>query len=184
MCGSVRVVHVTGRAASLCVWYMFKSTKRTSVTPLLSKLHWLPIAQRIEYTVSSICYSVAVGTAPAPPYISDLLELYHLSRSLRSTADSHTFKVPMMKKKSTGLCAFLHVGPCTWNKLPYSLRHSPSIPHLSLKFISKHHFIAQLILIHQPCVCVGEGGCMDRYSFCMRVCLHGLSFLFPCCPFL
>ena len=51
---------VQNRSARL----MFKSTKRTLVSPLLSRLHWHPIAQRIKYKVSSICYSVVLGTAP------------------------------------------------------------------------------------------------------------------------
>ena len=105
---------------------IFKSTNCTSVTPLLSKLYWLPIAQRIEYKVSSICYSVVLGTAHT--YISDLPELYQPSRSSRSAAVSRTFRLPMMKKKSRGLREFSPVGPCTRNKLPYSLRHSPFTP--------------------------------------------------------
>ena len=107
-----------------------RSTKRISVTPLLSKLHCLPMVQRIEYTVSSTCYSVVLGTAP--PYISDLLELFQPSRSLHSAADSRIFRVPMKKKKSRGFRALSHVGPCTWNKLRFSMCHSRSIPQFKV----------------------------------------------------
>ena len=37
---------------------IFKTSKRTHASPLLNKLHWLQIAQRIEYKVSSMCYDV------------------------------------------------------------------------------------------------------------------------------
>ena len=33
---------------------IFKTSKRSHASPLLTKLHWLPIAQRIEYKVSSM----------------------------------------------------------------------------------------------------------------------------------
>ena len=42
---------------------IFKTSKRTHASPLLTKLHWLPIAQRIEYKVSSVCYDVVSNTA-------------------------------------------------------------------------------------------------------------------------
>ena len=37
---------------------IFKTFKCTHVSPLLAKLHWLPIAQRIDYKISSLCYDV------------------------------------------------------------------------------------------------------------------------------
>ena len=127
-----------------------------SVTPLHSKLHCLPMVQRIEYTVLSTCYSVVLGTAP--PYIYDLLELYQPSRSLHSAADNHIFRVPMKKKKSRGFRALSHVGPCTWNKLRFSMCHSRSIPQFKVN--QKQHCSARLILqlpVHNSsamCVCV------------------------------
>ena len=50
--------------------------------------------------------------------------------------NGRTFRVPMMKKKSKGLRAFSHVGPFTLNKLPYSQRHSPSIPQNGILYRS------------------------------------------------
>ena len=71
---------------------IFKTSKRTHASPLLTKLHWLPVAQRIEYKISSMCYDVVSETAS--PYLSDLLHLYIPSCSLRSLADTCTFQVP------------------------------------------------------------------------------------------
>ena len=71
---------------------IFKTSKCTHVSPLLAKLHWLPIAQRIDYKISSLCYDVISDTAPL--YLSDPLRLYVPSRSLRSSADTHIFRMP------------------------------------------------------------------------------------------
>ena len=75
----------------------FKSFKCTNVSPFLAKLHWLPIAQRIDYKISSLCYDVVSDTAPL--YLPDLLCLYVPSRSLRSSADTRIFRIPTRKKK-------------------------------------------------------------------------------------
>ena len=101
---------------------IFKTSKCTHVSPLLAKLHWLPIAQRIDYKISFLCYNVASDTALL--YLSDLLCLNVPSRSLRSSADTHIFRIPTQKKKFKGQHAFSHLGPVTWNKLPYSVRHA------------------------------------------------------------
>ena len=79
---------------------IFKTSKCTHVSPLLAKLHSLPIAQRIDYKISSLCYNVVSDTAPL--YLSDLHCLYVPSRSLRSSADTRIFRIPTRKKNSKG----------------------------------------------------------------------------------
>ena len=69
-----------------------------------------------------MCYDVVTDTAPL--YCSVLLHLYVPSRSLRSSADTRIFRIPRRKKKFQGQRAFSHLGPDTWNKLPYSVRHA------------------------------------------------------------
>ena len=100
---------------------IFKTSKCTHASSLLTKLHWLPIAQRIEYKVSSMCYDVVSETAP--PYLSDLLHLYILSRSSGSSADIRTFRITKRKEKSQGQRNFPHPGPVTWNKFPHPVRY-------------------------------------------------------------
>ena len=108
---------------------IFKASGRTHVSPLLAKLHWLPMAQKIADKISSLCNDVVSDTALL--YFSDLLCLYVPSRSLRSSADTRIFRISLMsklvttrKKKFQGQRAFSHLGPVTWNKLPYSVRHA------------------------------------------------------------
>ena len=100
----------------------FSKPPNAHVSPLLAKVYWLPIAQRIDYKIFSLCYDVVSDTALL--YLSDLLCLHVPSCSLRSSADTHIFQIPIRKKKFQGQHAFSHLSPVTWNKLPYSVRHA------------------------------------------------------------
>ena len=53
---------------------VFKSSKHCHVSPLLRSLHWLPITKRIDYDLSSLCFSVIIGTGPE--YLSELFTIY------------------------------------------------------------------------------------------------------------
>ena len=44
-------------------------------TPLLEKLHWLPISERIKYKVACMCFSAINGSGSA--YLSELLHCLH-----------------------------------------------------------------------------------------------------------
>ena len=43
-------------------------------TPLLEKLHWLPISERFKLKVACMCFSAINGSGPA--YLSELLHVY------------------------------------------------------------------------------------------------------------
>ncbi len=58
-------------------------TKRSAhITPILIKLHWLPVSSRITYKILLLTFKSLNGLAP--PYLSDLLSPYVPPRSLRS----------------------------------------------------------------------------------------------------
>lgn len=101
---------------------VFRCPKRTHTTPLLRALHWLPIAQRIDYKLSSMCYNFFNQTAPHA--LTEILTVYTPSRSLRSSADTKMLKVPRRDKKTQGQRSFSYIGPVTWNSLPLSVRDS------------------------------------------------------------
>ena len=42
-----------------CLTHFQNLQTHTHVSPLLCKLHWIPIAQRIDYKISSSCYDVS-----------------------------------------------------------------------------------------------------------------------------
>ncbi|KAJ8384764.1 hypothetical protein AAFF_G00198500 [Aldrovandia affinis] len=64
---------------------VFNQPKFTHVTPLLSSLHWLPIAARIRFKSLVLAFQAARGTAP--PYLQSLITPYTPSRPLRWQTD-------------------------------------------------------------------------------------------------
>ena len=67
-------------------------------TPLLEKLHWLPISERIKYKVACMCFSAINGSGPA--YLSELLHVYNPSRTLRSSSDTRMLEIQQYKRNS------------------------------------------------------------------------------------
>ncbi len=57
---------------------IFNEPKRTHVTPLFIKVHWLPIAARIKFKGLMFAYKTTSGSAPL--YLNSLLQTYMPSR--------------------------------------------------------------------------------------------------------
>ena len=79
---------------------IFKTYKRTHVSPLLAKLQWLSIAQRIQYKTSSLCYDIVSDTAPL--YLSDLLCLLSLPAHCVLLLTPASFEFQQERKSSKG----------------------------------------------------------------------------------
>ena len=60
------------------------ASKSDHITPILFKLHWLPVKERITFKLLLITFKALHGQAPS--YISELLNIYQPSRSLRSSS--------------------------------------------------------------------------------------------------
>ena len=103
---------------------IFRVNHRQPSTPLLVKLHWLPVSERVKYKTACICYNIVIGSAPC--YLSDLVSLYTPSRSLRSSTDCRLLRQGRYKRKSHGFRSFAIHGPHLWNSLPFHIRHSTS----------------------------------------------------------
>ena len=104
---------------------VLKKRKRDHASPLLRKLHWLPIDKRIQYKMATLCFRCLNGSAPT--YLSDLLELYVPSRQLRSSSDKTKLKVYTPKFKTFGERSFVYLAPKVWNSLPRNLRESQNV---------------------------------------------------------
>ena len=74
-------------------------------TPLLEKIHWLPISERIKYKVACMCFSAINGSGPA--YLSELLHVYTPSRALLSSSDTRMLKIQQYKTQEPWLSCFL-----------------------------------------------------------------------------
>ena len=131
----------------VCVWISLLRFKHNSVArlvllaprhhhskPLLEKLHWLPISQRIKYKVACMCFSAISGSGPA--YLSELLHVYTPSRILRSSSDTRMLEIQQYKRKTHGFRTFSCFGPHIWNYvelLPQDLRHCPTLSSFKAK---------------------------------------------------
>ena len=63
-----------------------KISIRDPITNILRELHWLPVSKRWHYKLLVLTYKTLHGTTPA--YICEMLNWYHPSRPLRSSAFS------------------------------------------------------------------------------------------------
>ena len=97
-------------------------------TPILEKLLWLPILERIKYKVVCVYFSAINGSGPA--YLSELLNVYTPSRTPHSSSDTRMLKIQQYKRKTLGFRIFSCFGPHIWNPLPQDFRYIAQPCHL------------------------------------------------------
>ena len=87
------------------------------ITPVLKKLHWLPITARIHYKIALLTYKVISTQQPA--YLAGLIRRYQPTRTLRPSSrrvlDSDTPRTMFASR------AFCFAAPKIWNELPKTL---------------------------------------------------------------
>ena len=88
------------------------------ITPALTKLHWLPIKQRITFKIATLTFKTLQNKQPS--YLHDLLHVHTPSRSLRS-ANLNLLEIPRIDSE-TGRRSFSFASSSVWNSLPLSLR--------------------------------------------------------------
>ena len=89
------------------------------VTPLLKKLHWLPIQHRILFKYNLLVFK-AINLSQ-PPYLSALIRLSSLTHGNRLSISS------TRPKKHIGRRGFAVAAPAEWNKLPQTVRSQQTI---------------------------------------------------------
>jgi hypothetical protein len=100
-----------------------RSHRRADAAPILKKLHWLPIRQRVLFKMALLAYKAREATAPE--YLVTLLQTYGSGRILRSSVAPRLF-VPRTRTE-IGKRAFAVAAPSVWNSLPGSVRLSDSV---------------------------------------------------------
>ena len=105
-------------------WYLLRVDCR--ITPLLIKLHWLPIHSRNVFKILLLTFKILHGTAPT--YLESLTSLKPQScYNLRRSTDTLLLKQPGFKSKATlGERSFTWAVPKLWNALPFEVRDSKS----------------------------------------------------------
>jgi len=106
---------------------IFKACRRDHIQPLLRRLHWLRMPERISFRLAVLVYRCLHGCAPG--YLaSDLQRVSHLNahRRLRSSTTSAQV-IPRTVRSTVGDRTFLATAASVWNSLPESVRLSPSL---------------------------------------------------------
>lgn len=92
------------------------SHKHEHIYPILRKLHWLPIEQRMQYRILVLTFKILNNCAPS--YLSDLRKAYKPTRILISSGLNLSSK-PSYNLNSYGKRAFSCAAPELWNSLPH-----------------------------------------------------------------
>ena len=95
-----------------------RTRKYDHISPVLRSLHWLPVAQRIDFKTAQLVYKSLHGLAPK--YISDMFEPYEPTRILRTSGRGLLLVLRVRTKQ--GEAAFQVYAPKIWNSLPEDVR--------------------------------------------------------------
>ena len=106
----------------------------------LIALHWLPVAQRIDFKISLLMFRCLNDCAPS--YLSELISRDSNCHAYRLRSETRgDLLVPPTRTKTYGDRAFSVYGPRLWNSLPLSVRSCPTI--ISFKSKLKTHLFRQ-----------------------------------------
>jgi len=103
------------------------------IASVLAQLHWLKIAERIEYKVALLSFKAL--TTGKPNYLSDQLQLCSPVRQLRSSDKKNRLYLNSYRTTFDSR-AFRNATPVVWNNLPHHLTDDLSRPasfHCNLK---------------------------------------------------
>ena len=106
---------------------IFKACRQDHIQPLLRRLHWLRMPERISFRLAVLVYRCLHGSAPG--YLaSDLQRVSHLNarRPLRSLSTS-SLVAPRTVRSIIGDCTFPATAVSVWSSLPETVRSSPSL---------------------------------------------------------
>ena len=112
--------------------------RRDHIKPVLKELHWLPVAQRLQYKVAVITHKVL--STRQPLYLADVIKEHRPTRQLRSS----TQNLLAVRSTNTRLAerAFSTSSAAVWNSLPDKLR-SADLNHLLFKKKLKTHLFKE-----------------------------------------
>ena len=105
--------------------FVLRVPRSDHISPHPRSLHWLPVEACITYKNALMSYRATCINLSGPSYLSDLINIYTPTRSLRSTADPLTFVTPRTNR-SFGEPSFSFAAPSIWNDLPLFIRSSDS----------------------------------------------------------
>ena len=109
-----------------------QTARREHIRPVLKDLHWLPVAERVQYKVALITRKVL--TTRQPHYLADIVTEYKPSRELRSSTQLKL--AGRLTNKVIGERAFSSASTSVWNHLPQDIRALSNISTFKSKLKS------------------------------------------------
>ena len=134
------------------------TSKFEHITPILKKLHWLPIKQRIDYKLCLLTYKTL--QIQQPTYLYNSLSFPSHSLSTRSS-DSSVLSIPYVQT-SLGKRAFSVIAPRLWNSFPPDSRNSLSVSTFRSK-LKTHLFKLAFPLEFSPIL---SSDCLPGFDSC------------------
>ena len=104
---------------------VLRAPSRASAGPLLARLHWLPVDQRIKYKISCLAFKATV--LHSPNYLCDILTMYNPPRTLRSTGGKLLSIPNIVSELAISKKAFSFTAPTVWNDLSFNTRSADTI---------------------------------------------------------
>ena len=96
--------------------------RRDRITPILKKLHWLPVRERCQFKTLTLIFKSLNEMAPV--YLRDIVNPYSPKRVLRSKS-SNCLQIIRTKKQFRAR-SFQHAGAKLWNEFPEKIKMSKS----------------------------------------------------------
>ena len=93
---------------------ILRRPRSDSARPLLTELHWLPVARRVDFNILVLTHKAMHDEAPV--YLCELVRPYQPTRALRS-ASSNSLEVKRTRTKAEG-GLFEVAAASLWNTLP------------------------------------------------------------------
>ena len=110
--------------------------KYDSATPLLKKLHWLSIKERIEFKILLLTFKSLNGKGPE--YLRNLLKKKTPQKTLISASDNLLHE-PRTSLITYGDRAFQSSAPKLWNALPNNIKNSKNLDNFK-QLLKTHLF--------------------------------------------
>jgi len=127
VCISGTLLHRLQSVLNAAARLVFSARRSDHITPLLRKLHWLKITERIQFRLCVLAYHCLHGSAP-----SYLAETLHLTSDIEAccrlrSGSTSTLSVLATRRSSLDDRPFPVAAARAWNTLPVSLRTAASL---------------------------------------------------------
>jgi len=108
-------------------WLIFKACRQDHIQPLLRRLYWLRMPERVSFRLAVLVHRCLHGSAPGY-LVSDLQRVSHLNARQRLRFSTTSALVaPRTVRFTIGDRTFPATAASVWNSLPESVRSSPSL---------------------------------------------------------